>query len=162
MGVRRYHLDRQAIRDEHIPADEIDSEKLKPNTIQIVIPIVLLGGAAQTVAADAVGVTEITHTGIYIPSNMLKHLKSAECRVDYSWAPTADGTIQFYDTTNAVIRGESGAKTGGETSEWESFVVTGLVEGSYNKIRVKITTAGAAGETVTIYRAALILTLGIS
>jgi hypothetical protein len=82
--------------------------------------------------------------------------------VDYAWADTADGTIQLYDSTAAAVRGESSAKTGGESSPWESISVSGLVAGNTMVVRANITVAGNTGETVSLYRAILRLVLGIS
>jgi len=93
---------------------------------------------------------------------MLKHLKSAVIVINYDWAPTADGVFQLYDSTAGVVRGSSTTKTGGESAAWETFSVTGLVEGNTYWLRANITVAGAAGETVTVYRAYLMLTLGVS
>jgi len=135
---------------------------LGSNEIQHIIDIPILGGASQSVAADAVGTPAFDHVRITLPAEALKHLKSASLIVDYVWAPTADGTIQLYDATAVAVRGESSAKTGGESSEWEEFSVTGLVAGNTMQVRVNITAAGAAGETVTLYRAILRLVLGVS
>jgi len=146
----------------HLVDGVVTSPKLATDTIQIVIPLTKLGGAAQSVAADAVGTPVFAHTRVVLPTNILKHLKSAKVAIDYAWAATADGTIQLYDETAAAVRGETSAKTGGESSEWEEFTVTGLVEGNTLVIRANVTVAGAAGETSTLYRAFLILTLGVS
>jgi len=142
--------------------DAIPYSSLKVDTIQLVVDIPVLGGAEQSVAADAVGTPTFAHTRVVLPTNILKHLKSAKVAIDYAWAATADGTIQLYDETAATVRGETTTKTGGESSEWEEFTVTGLVEGNTLVIRANVTVAGAAGETISLYRAILILTLGIS
>lgn len=136
--------------------------KFAADEIQAIIDIPILGGAGQSVAADAVGTPAFAHTTVTVPAEALKHLKSASLIIDYAWAATADGTIQLYDSTAATVRGESSAKTGGEASEWESFAVTGLVAGNTMVVRANITTAGAAGEVSTLYRAILRLVLGVS
>jgi len=161
MTISRHHLGRNAVRDEHIPSSEIPYTDLKTNTIQLVIPFTVLWDE-KSVAADAVGIRNVPGTYFIIPTNMLKHLKSASVAVGYVWAATADGTIQLYDITADVVRGESTAKTGGESSAWEIFGAAGLVEGNHHRLRVNITTAGAAGETVTLSKAHLLLTLGVS
>jgi len=161
MPIPRYHLGRSAVRDEHIPSGEVPYGDLKTNTIQVVVPV-MLTVEPKSVAADSTGVKAIEWSGFVIQTNMLKHLKSAQAAMAYTWAPTADGTIQLYDGTAGVVRGESTTKTGGESSTWETFNVTGLVEGNTLDIRVNITVAGSAGETVTINKAYLILELGVS
>jgi len=161
MPIPRYHLGRNAVRDEHIPSGEIPYGDLKTDAIQLVIPY-MMTTEPRTVAADSTGTKAVFTTRIVPITGMLKHLKSATLAVAYDWAPTADGTIQLYDVTAGVVRGESTTKTGGETATWETFTVTGLVEGNHCYIRVNITVAGAAGETVAIHKAYLLLTLGVS
>jgi len=161
MPIPRYHLGRSAVRDEHIPSGEVPYGDLKTNTIQLVVPA-MLTVEPKSVAADSTGTKTIEWSGFTIQTNMLKHLKSARAAVAYTWAPTADGTIQLYDGTAGVVRGESTTKTGGEYSGFETFDVTGLVEGNTMYVRVNITVAGSAGETVTVHKAYLLLTLGVS
>jgi len=141
MAIRQYHIQRDII--EHI------------------VDIPILGGAAQSVAADAVGTPTFARTTMRLPAEALKHLKSASVIIDYTWAATADGTYQLYDSTAGVVRGESTTKTGGETSEYEEFDVTNLVAGNTLVIRANVTVAGAAGETATLNRAILRLVLAI-
>jgi len=140
----------------------IQKEELLPNTIRAIIDIPILGGAAQSVAADAVGTPEFDHTTFKVPSEALRHAKSMLVIIDYSWAATADGTLQVFSRTNTVVRGESTTKLGGESSEWEEITVTGIVADEELCIRGNITTAGAAGETSTIYRVILRIKTGVS
>jgi len=161
MTISRHHLSRNAVRDEHIPSGEIPYGDLKTNAIQLVIPV-MMTAEPRTVAADSTGIKDVFTTRFVPITGMLKHLKSAIVSVAYTWAATADGTIQLYDYTAGVVRGESTTKTGGEATTWETFTVTGLVENNHYWIRVNITAAGAAGETVTIHKAYLLLTLGVS
>jgi len=156
------HIGDGEITNPKVAAGTLTYDRLTTNTIQVVIPLTQLGGASQSVAADAVGTPAFAHNRVILPTNILKHLKSAVLAVDYAWAATADGTLQLYDATAGVVRGESATKTGGESAEWETFTVTGLVEGNEIVVRANITAAGAAGETCTLYRALLILTLGVS
>jgi len=151
MGVRRYHVEREAIKEHHFPADEI----------KLVIPFTAMA-EPKSVAADTTGVKGFDWSDLKLPAGSLKHLKSAEAVIAYSWAATADGTIQLYDADAGAIRGESTTKTGGEFVAWETFKVTGLVEGNAMYFRANITVAGAAGETVTLIKAYLLLTLGVS
>jgi hypothetical protein len=133
------------------------------DSIQATVDIPIVAAfAGATVAADALGTPSWPHTTVKVDTATLKHLKSAKLIVDYAWAATADGTIQLYDTTAAAVLGESTAKIGGESAEWEEFAVSGLVAGNTMVVRANVTAAGAAGETATLYRAILRLTLGVS
>lgn len=133
------------------------------DSIQLTVDIPMVADfAGATVAADATGTPAWPHTTVKVDSATIKHLKSAKLIVDYAWAATADGTIQLYDSTAAAVRGESTAKVGGESSAWEEFAVSGLVAGNMMVVRANVTAAGAAGETATLYRAILRLTLGVS
>jgi len=161
MTISRHHLSRNAVRDEHIPSGEIPYGDLKADTIEIVIPF-MMSAEPKSAPADSVGTKDVEETLIIPPTDMFKHLKSAQVAISYTWAPTADGAFQLYDSTAGVVRGESTAKTGGESSPWETFNVSGLVEGNSIYIRVNITTAGAAGEVVTVHRVWLLLKLGVS
>jgi hypothetical protein len=144
------------------PASGLAYTQLGANQIQLIVDIPILGGAGQSVAADSTGAKNFAHTRFSVPTEALKHVKSALLIIDYAWAATADGTIQLYDTVAGAVRGESSAKAGGESSESESFSVSGLVAGNAMVIRANITVAGAADEVVTLYRAVLRLILGVS
>jgi len=147
-------------------ADEIsglDYTQFSADSIQLTLDIPIVATfAGATVATDATGTPVWPHTTIKVDDATLKHLKSAKLIVDYAWAGTADGTIQLYDSTANAVRGESGTKTGGESSEWEEISVSNLVAGNTMVVRANITAAGASGETATLYRAILRLTLGVS
>jgi hypothetical protein len=111
---------------------------LGASQIQLIVDVpILLSGSAVTVAVDSTGAKDFPHTQFTVPSEALKHLKSASLIVDYAWADTADGTIQLYDSTAGAVRGESSAKTGGESSPWESISVYGLVYIPYSKSALK-------------------------
>jgi len=142
--------------------DAIPYGSLKVDTIQLTVDIPILGGAAQSVAADVVGTPEFARTTVKLDSEVLKHLKSAKVIIDFAWAATADGTIQLYDRTAGAVRGETATLVGGESSEWSEFSVTGLVAGNEMCIRANVTVAGAAGEVVSLYRVILRLILGVS
>jgi len=148
MGLKKYHLS--------------EGEVLAIDVIKVVVPITI-ATRDESVAADAVATPEFTHYKFVIPTGALTHLKSATFVIDYTWAATADGTIQLYDSTAGDVVAESTAKAGGESSEWEEISVTGtLTEGNTLVVRANVTTAGAAGETATLNRAFLILTLVIT
>jgi len=137
--------------------------QLGSNEIEFIVDIPILGGATQSVAADAVGTPTFAHTTVVLPREALKHVKSASVIIDYAWAATADGTIQLYDSTAAAVLGESAPKTGGEASEWEEFALATLpTAGNTMVIRANVAVAGAAGETATLYRVILRLVLGVS
>jgi hypothetical protein len=120
------------------------------------IPIVSDGGGI-TVAADALGTPEFAHSEFTALAQTLAQAGAAELILDYAWAATADGTIQLYDVTGATVVAETTAKVGGESSEREvvSVPVANLTAGNTLRIRANITTAGAAGEVATLYRATL-------
>jgi len=161
MGVRRWHVERDAVHEEHIPSGEIPYTDLKDKTIQLVLDIPMLF-ERQSVAADAVGIQDIYDEPYKLRSEHIKHLKSAEFIINYAWAATADGTIQLYDSTAAAVLAESTTKTGGESVAFEVIDITGtLVAGNVLHVRVNITVAGAAGETTTVKRAWIRLILGI-
>jgi len=110
----------------------------------------------QSLAADSVAAPEVPQR-VILTSEDLNNIRNATLELAYAWAATADGTIQLYDVTAGSVVAETTAKTGGESSEREQ--VTGfaanLTAGNEIKIRANITTAGAAGETVTIRKATL-------
>jgi len=139
----------------------LSAAKLAANEIQLTIDVPVITYQVS-VAADTTGAKTFSSSTVLLDAATLKHLKSAKLIVDYTWAATADGTIQLYDSTAAAVRGASTAKAGGESSAWEAFTVSGLAAGNTMVIRANITLAGAAGETVRVNRAFLRLTLGVS
>jgi len=172
--IKRYHLEKDAIIGyDHIKEGTIKTaqladgavtnakiagatityDKLAADTIRLVVDSPILGGASQTVAADAVGTPEFNHTRWKVGIDTARHLYDVGMFIDYEWAPTADGYFEVYDLTAATVLGTSTTKTGGESNQVEGFSLTGLTEGNTICIRAKITTAGAAGEVVTLYRA---------
>jgi len=161
--VRRYHIGYRAIEHDDIPPDTITQDQIADNEIQTVVEIPLLVGAAQSVAADATGTPVFPHTAQKLRSEHLKHLKSAELLLDFEWAATADGTIQLYDETDGAVLAETSSFTGGESDDDLIISVTGTLKaGNRIVVRANITTAGASGETATLYRAILKLILGVS
>jgi len=192
MGLRRYHINegevlareiaKAAVGTEELTDDAVTTAKisdgavtnakvvtgtltydrLATDTIKVVVPFTI-ATISQSASASAVGTPEYSRYKFVIPTGALTHLKSATFVIDYEWAPTADGTIQLYDSTAAEVVAESTAKVGGEVSNWEEISVTGtLVEGNTYVARANITVAGGAGEAAVLHRAFLILTLGIS
>jgi len=132
------------------------------NEFQIVLEIPLLV-SPQSVAADAVGTPVFAQSAQVLRSEHLKHLKSAQLLLDFSWAATADGTLQLYDEPGAAVLAETAGFTGGEADDDLIIDVTGtLVAGNRIVMRANVTVAGAAGETVTLNRAILKLVLGVS
>jgi len=162
MGVRRWHVERDAVRKEHIPSGEIPYTDLEASTIEWVGDITFLCPDV-TVAADVTGRTLVGRSAFKLESQHLKHLKSAKLFLQYAWAATADGYLELYDDTADVVLAQSTLKTGGELSGWEKTDVTGtLVAGNLLKVAVNITVAGAAGETVEVRRCILRLIYGVS
>jgi len=162
-GVSTAKINDGAVTNPKVADTTLVYGKIAANEIQVTVDIpILVSITGGSVAADAVGTPAFAHTIFKLDTETIKHLKSANVCIDHAWAATADGKFQLYDVTAAAVRGESSANTGGETSSWESFSVSGLVAGNIHRIRVNITVAGAAGETVKLFRAILRLKLGVS
>jgi len=152
-----------AVDNAKIAVGTITYDRLAAGTIQFNQEITLLGGAAQSVSADVVATLDVEHTLERLTSEHIRHAVSMWAMVDYTWAATANGTIQLYDETNAAVLGESTGKVGGESAEYESFSVAAPATTPVDiRCRVNITAAGAAGETVTVYRARLIVVTKVS
>ena len=146
-----------AVANYKILKDAVTLDKIKDVYFTVDIPVLM---SDVSVSAEASGTVDFAHSTIQLDSNTIKLLSSAKVILDYTWADTADGTIQLYDATAGEVLGESSSKTGGESSEWEEFDVTGtLTAGNSLNLRANITAAGGTGETVTVHRAILRLTL---
>lgn len=144
--------------------EDIVYTQLEDNTIQFYVYVpIIMDATGVSVAADAVGTQPFDHTVFKIAAADLRHVIDASCVIDYAWATAADGYIEVWDDTAGQVVGQSSAKTVGESS-YESFEVdvTKLVALNTMFMRANITTAGGAGETVTLYRAYLSLRMGIS
>jgi len=162
-GVSTAKINDGAVTNPKVADATLAYGKIAAKEIQLTVDIpILVSITGGSVAADAVGTPAFAHTIFKLDTETIKHLKSANVYIDHAWAATADGKFQLYDVTAAAVRGESSANTGGETSSWEGFSVSGLVAGNTHRIRVNITVAGAAGETVKLFRAILRLKLGVS
>jgi len=160
--IKRYHLARGTIVGYHVDDRSLAYTKLSENAIQLVVEVPLVT-ADRSVAADAVGTPVFGHSAQILRSEHLKHLEAAQLFLDFAWAATADGTIQLYDETVGAVLAETSAFTGGESDDDLAIDVTGtLVAGNRIVVRANVTVAGAAGETVTVYRAILKLVLGVS
>jgi len=113
--------------------------------------------------ADAIGTPEVPKRYV-IPSALTPlMLKSGKLVLSYVWAATADGTIQFYDYTAGAVIVETSTKTGGESSVREELSIINPDKhiGHELGVRVNVTVAGAAGETVRIRGATLELITGM-
>lgn len=146
-----------------VPSSGLPYTMMESGTIAIPVLLTLFSGSVQA-AANNVAAVQFANTTFVIPSNFKKHLKSASLVLDHAWAATADGTIQLYDSTGSSVVVSSTAKTGGESSEWESASITlaNLVEGHTLYLRANITVAGSSGEKVTLNRAFLLLQYAVS
>jgi len=137
--------------------------KLVADTIALTVDIPILAtGTAVTVAADAIAAVTFPHTTVLLDTATIKHLKSAALILDHAWAATADGYIELYDVTGLAVRATTALLVGAEASVWLAIAATGLVAGNTMVVRANVTVAGAAGETASLFRAILRLTLGIS
>jgi len=131
--------------------------------VKLVVDITMLGGALQEVPADAIGTPTFALTAFVLSPEHLKHLKDAKFIISYTWADTADGKIQLFDTTAGAVLAETPTFTGGESDDWAEYDVTGtLVAGNRIVVRANVTVAGAAGEKAKLYRAFLRLMLEMS
>jgi len=151
--IRRHHLRNKAVSNVKVEPETLTYNRLAKATVVFAPEWPLLAGGAQSVPADAVAVKNVEHTLNWIEDAAVKHWARGALIVDYTWAATADGTIQLYDETNAVVLGETPVKTGGEVVERDAFDISKPATPCWVRVRVNITVAGAAGETVTIYRA---------
>lgn len=141
----------------------INSSEITVDEIQVVVPLTVVSDAAGvTAAAAAIAVVNFPHTTFVLPALSIKHLKSAILGIDYTWAATADGYIELYDATGLAVRATTALLVGAEASTWATVAVTGLVAGNSHIVRANVTVAGAAGEVATLFRAVLILTLGVA
>jgi len=193
MGIRESHILKDAVKTAEVAINAIGTEemidgavttpkigdlqvtnpkvadatlvkgKLAANTIQWVEEIVL-SGEILTVAADTVGTPRFGDIDTVLLGQHKQSAKSAQLVISFTWAATADGTIQLYDATAAAVRAESAAFTGGETSRRTAISVplANLVPGNTLYMRANVTVAGAAGETVTLRFAKLEIVCGAS
>jgi len=161
--IRRYHIGYRAIEHDDVPPDTLTYDQLADNEVQAVLEVPMLVGGPVETSAEATGTPAVAHTAQKLRSEHLKHLKSAQLLLDFEWAATADGTIQFYDEDAAVVLAETATFVGGESDDDLVLDVTGtLAAGNRIVVRLNITVAGAAGEVVKLYRAILKLVLGVS
>ena len=122
----------------------------------------LMDVSTTSYAADAVGTTDVA-TEVEVPRTVEPgRVMEAYVALSYVWAPTAAGTFQLVDDAGNVIA-ESSAKSGGESATLEKIPlsvsqITRML-GRRVHLRINITTAGAAGETVTLRNAQLVLIL---
>jgi len=103
MGIRRYHLDRDSIRAEHVPANEIpwgDLKGLKIGTVDVTPGTV---GAGASVNVD-VSVADLTTSHRVLA--MCQGALEAGLVPQAAWVPT-DGTlrIRIYNPTTAAVTG---------------------------------------------------------
>jgi len=103
MGVRRYHVERDAVKAEHIPGGEIpwvDLKGLKMGTVTVDPP---------SIAAGASGDVDVTVSGL-----TTDHKVIAMCQTfldvglvpQAAWVPSANTLrIRLYNPTGAAING---------------------------------------------------------
>jgi len=152
LPISRWHVHRKALTKQLIPTDEV----------QFVIEVPLKTESG-TVLVEAVGTPAWANSAQILRSEHLKHLKSAQVLLDYTWAFTANGTIQVYDETAAAVLAETVLFSGGEADDDLIVDVTGtLVAGNRIVVRANVTVAGGTGETATLNRAILKLICGVS
>jgi len=103
MGVRRYHVERDAVKAEHIPSGEIpwsDLKDLKIGTVSIDPPSIAAGASADIDVA--------------VPGLKTGHVVIAMCQgplevglvPQAAWVPVADTLrVRLYNSTGAAIDG---------------------------------------------------------
>ena len=157
-----YQIKHKATNEKLFRIEDLPYDRLAEKTI--IIPVIKqIASRDESVAADAVGTPEFAHYRIYMPANLKRHLKEVHLIVDYTWAATADGTLQLYNVTKGVVVAETSTKVGGESSEWEAVAgdIAKVDDGDELVVRANITVAGAAGETVTLHGAFITLVFGV-
>jgi len=153
----------RSIKRFHVEKNSIDKEKLVKNTIQWIEVVELVNGELS-VDASLTGDTD-SPFDVLLDSELLACAKSVYLEVAHTWAETADGAIKLYDATAAVdVTGSSLSFTGGESSRRQrtSDFKANLTAGNEVRLRVTISVAGGAGETVKVHSAKLIVVCGAS
>ncbi len=154
MGIKHYHLDYHSI----------DYDRLKPDAIQIAIPIHLLADD-YSIPIDSTGVKRMPGP-FTLTSEMVKHLKEAYFEA-YAEAPSATDAVvdvELYNVTDGAVvtkvtySGDSGLKV---SSDIAATLKT--LTGKVLAARINVTTASAtAGATQLIRSIVLRLVLGVS
>lgn len=136
---------------------KIDFNAFQPSTLQIEERHSLLSSYI-TIPADALGDTDIAER-LLLSAYLLKNVDNADLELAYDWAATAGGSISLMTAGGTAIVSKSFA--GGETATRDVLPVdVNTLKGQQGQeifIRVSITAAGGAGETVTLRRAHLVV-----
>ena len=157
-AIKRYRVERGAIEgDVDIIDDTIPRTKLQTNTIQFIIPLLLIH--------DQNGLAATT-TGVKYTSGKFKinttNLKSAIIRATWGASATDSVTaIELYDNTATVVVGSVSGNSG--TDVESSDLSASITSGNLFVLRVNVTTASAtSGATTSVTYAILELTYGVS
>jgi len=162
--IRKYHVERYAIEgDKHIIPGSVGSEQFKSDELKICEVQVLTGGKLS-VPADAVAIVNFTHSVLRLSARSLENVKSAKLVLSYTWPDVGAGTFEFFNETDGVVILATPSITGPATEEWAEFSVdpADLAADKTLRMRANITTAAAAGTTVDLYKAMLLLFRGYS
>ena len=130
----------------------------------MVVPLGLLNIAVYNLndhnttsyAADSTGLKNV-NVVVRIPVIDVPRLPlAAKLILSYVWAATAAGRFELIDADTGTVLAQSSDKAGGESATDEEISVDpSKISGKRIQLRVNITTAGAAGETVKIRSAQL-------
>jgi len=141
---------------------KLDSGAFQASALQIEERHPLLSGY-QSIAADAAGDTDIAER-LLLSAYLLRNVDSVDLELAYDWAATADGSISLVTAGGTTIVSKS--FVGGESSPRDVLTVDvnalKAQQGQEVFIRVSITAAGGAGETVTLRRAHLVVRKDLS
>jgi len=152
------------IRKYQVGPKIIEYGDLVANTIQIAIPIVLLGKSVS-IAIDSTGVKD-SSGHFTLTSEMIKHLKSAylEAHADAPSATDAVVVVELYNETDgAVVASISFSGAGGHSVSGDIKSDIENLAGKVLSGRINVTTAsGTAGATQVFRSIVLRLVLGIS
>jgi hypothetical protein len=128
--------------------------------VQTTLTFSLVDISSPTIAADTTGAKNVAVIA-RIPAFNVRAVVESKLQLSYTWAATADGYFALVDADTGAEIAKSSDKVGGEVAELEEVQVNpAAVAGKRVRLRIVITTAGAAGETITIRNAQLTIVMG--
>jgi len=152
------------VRRYQIPPEVIEAEDLVEKTIQIAVPVVLLGKSVS-VAIDSTGVKDASGH-FTLTSEMIKHLKEAylEAQADTPSATDAAVDVELYNETDgAVVAKVTFSGAGGHLKSGDIASSLKDLAGKVLSGRINVTTASATSGATQVFRSiVLLLVLGVS
>jgi len=159
MGIKRWHIERDAIHNEHIKDGEIEYGKLKSDTIQIEIAIPL-GYIPYNQSAVTTGVKYESKQYVF-SSELLKHVKTAYFESNLQQLTSgAAVAIELYDYTAASVITSLSLSATSKRSR-SADIKANLTAGNSVGARLNVTT-GVTGGVAGGCSPVLILVLGVS